>query len=105
MNLPFKMKSIISQLRLFNNYNSRLISEDKIIKFNTVNFCYDCYEVNSFFHMVISCNKYLNTRRNNFSKQCEIDEPYNYFIKLVSDHSEYQILKLTKYILELLKEL
>ena len=55
LNLPLKFLQIISQFRLLNNKNPRIILDATLYKLNKDTYCYLCSKSNSFLHMIIEC--------------------------------------------------
>ena len=82
LNLQIKLyyKKILAQLRLLNNYNSRIITKNKIVKLQNSNFCYNCSSYNSIIHSLIDCEIY-----NNFRSKVFENIKKDYIVKDVTD--------------------
>ena len=62
LKLPLEIVQVIAQIRLLNNICPRIITGSVICNLNKSSFCYVCLKENTFLHMFIDCQNFVDKR-------------------------------------------
>ena len=64
LKLPLKIVQVAAQIRLLNRFNCRIVTNSKIFKLKENSYCHLCCKPDTFLHMIIDCEKFIDKRKN-----------------------------------------